>query len=97
MAKIFIDTNIFLDFYRYNKNDNLEILQKEFKEYNNYFINTEQALDEFLRNREKTIREFIDTLNNQIIPIFDKNFLSSLEGFDDYLNSEVGKCKYYKN
>ena len=87
MAKIFIDTNIFLDFYRYNKNDNLEILQKEFKEYNNYFINTEQALDEFLRNREKTIREFIDTLNNQIIPIFDKNFLSSLEGFDDYLNS----------
>lgn len=64
MFKIFIDTNIFLDFYRYNKNDNISNLKDEFKKYFEYFINTKQSYDEFFRNREKTINEFIDTLKS---------------------------------
>lgn len=82
--KIFIDTNIFLDFYRYNKNDNISNLKDEFKKYFEYFINTKQSYDEFFRNREKTINEFIDTLKSQINPLYDGNFLSSLNGFEDY-------------
>lgn len=84
MFKIFIDTNIFLDFYRYNKNDNISNLKDEFKKYYEYFINTKQSYDEFFRNREKTINEFIDTLKSQINPLYDGNFLSSLNGFEDY-------------
>lgn len=84
MFKIFIDTNIFLDFYRYNKNDNISNLKDEFKKYFEYFINTKQSYDEFFRNREKTINEFIDTLKSQINPLYDGNFLSSLNGFEDY-------------
>lgn len=61
MYKIFIDTNIFLDFYRYNSNDNILEIEKEFKKYKNYFINTQQSYDEFYRNRERTINEFIET------------------------------------
>lgn len=38
----------------------------------------------FFRNREKTINEFIDTLKSQINPLYDGNFLSSLNGFEDY-------------
>ena len=84
MFKIFIDTNIFLDFYRYNKNDNISNLKDDFKKYFEYFINTKQSYDEFFRNREKTINEFIDTLKSQINPLYDGNFLSSLNGFEDY-------------
>ena len=84
MFKIFIDTNIFLDFYRYNKNDNISNLKDEFKKYFEYFINTKQSYDEFFRNREKTINEFIDTLKSQINPLYDGNFLSILNGFEDY-------------
>ena len=39
MYKIFIDTNIFLDFYRYNKN-NIKIMEliKEFQKYKKHLI-----------------------------------------------------------
>ncbi len=94
MYKIFIDTNIFLDFYRYNSNDNILEIEKEFKKYKNYFINTQQSYDEFYRNRERTINEFIETLKKQIIPIYNGNFLSSLSGFNEYVESvKMANCK----
>ena len=87
MYCIFIDTNIFLDFYRYNKNDNILNLFNEFKKYQKFLITTEQSIDEFNRNRDKTINDFIDILNSQLNTIYDKNFLSNLDGFCDYIRS----------
>lgn len=88
MYKIFIDTNIFLDFYRYNKN-NIKIMEliKEFQKYKKHLINTEQSNDEFMRNREKTIRVFMDTLKAQINSTNEGNFISNLEGYTTYLES----------
>ncbi len=87
MYKIFIDTNIFLDFYRYNNNENILEVKKEFSKYKKHFINTEQSHDEFYRNRERTINEFIETLKSQINPTFESNFIYNFEGFDRYINS----------
>lgn len=87
MFKIFIDTNIFFDFYRYNKNDNISNLKNEFRKYYDHFVNTRQSYDEFFRNRERTINDFIQTLNGQINPLYDGNFLSSLDGFKDYYDN----------
>lgn len=52
MKKIFIDTNKYLDFYRY-KEENLEILNN-LSECNKIII-TEQIIDEFNRNRNKEL------------------------------------------
>lgn len=87
MFKIFIDTNIFFDFYRYNKNDNISNLKNEFRKYYDHFVNTRQSYDEFFRNRERTLNDFIQTLNGQINPLYDGNFLSSLDGFKDYYDN----------
>lgn len=87
MFKIFIDTNIFFDFYRYNQNDNISNLKNEFRKYYDHFVNTRQSYDEFFRNRERTINDFIQTLNGQINPLYDGNFLSSLDGFKDYYDN----------
>ncbi len=55
MYKIFIDTNILLDFYRINNQKSINEILKEIKKYSKYFVSTEQSMDEFLRNRERTI------------------------------------------
>ena len=48
MTKIFVDTNKFLDFYRY-KEENKEILDK--LAASNNLVLTEQVIREFKRNR----------------------------------------------
>lgn len=48
--KILIDTNIFLDFYRYEK-ETIELL-KELENHSDKIIFTQQLVDEFERNRE---------------------------------------------
>ncbi|MBR4420520.1 MAG: DUF4935 domain-containing protein, partial [Clostridia bacterium] len=55
--KIFIDTNKYLDFYRY-KNENLEILNK--LQNCKDIILVEQVVDEFKRNRNKEIVNLIN-------------------------------------
>ncbi len=87
MYKIFIDTNIFLDFYRCNKNDSILALKPEFEKYQKFLINTMQSRDEFKRNRDKTIHDFIEILKKQINPVFDSNFLSTLDEYDNYIQN----------
>lgn len=60
MYKIFIDTNIILDFYRINNKKSVKEILKEIKKYKKYFISTKQSKDEFLRNRDRTIIDFIE-------------------------------------
>ncbi len=87
MYKIFIDTNIFLDFYRFNNREKLSNLQSEMGKYQKHFISTEQSQDEFMRNRERTINDFIKTLKEQINPLYDSNFLVGMTGYERYLKS----------
>ena len=57
MPKIFIDTNVFFDFYRANK-DTLEILT-ELHQHSGSIVFPSLAYDEFLRNRVKIIEQVI--------------------------------------
>lgn len=86
MYKIFIDTNIFLDFYRVNNRDSLIELSDEIFRYKKYLIGTEQSNDEFFRNRERIINEFIMILNKQINSLYDNNFISTLDCYGEYSN-----------
>ena len=91
MYKIFIDTNIFLDFYRVNNRDSLIELTDEMVKYKKYLIGTEQSNDEFFRNRERIIKEFIITLNKQKNALYDNNFIATLDGYNDY-SSNIKKA-----
>ena len=57
MTKIFVDTNKFLDFYRY-KEENKEILDK--LAASNNLVLTEQVIREFKRNRISEIRGLLE-------------------------------------
>lgn len=86
MYKIFIDTNIFLDFYRINDKNDINTLIVEMSKYKDSFINTEQSKDEFLRNREKAIDNFIVILNGQSNKPYN-TFISTLPNYDQYKQS----------
>ena len=87
MYKIFIDTNIFLDFYRINNRDDVNEVMQEMLKYKRNLITTQRSNDEFLRNRERTIKEFIDTLKFQISSSYSNNFIATLDGYNDYAKS----------
>ncbi|VEF46950.1 Uncharacterised protein [Bacillus freudenreichii] len=85
MAKIIIDTNVFLDFYRSNK-ESLKKLE-ELKEYASYLLFPEQVFNEFNRNRssefEKTKNEF-EKFKSTLKP-FNSNFISSFSEYRELL------------
>jgi len=62
MTKIFIDTNKFLDFYRYEE-ENEEVLDK-LALANNILI-TEQVIEEFNRNRFSEIRRLLENVESK--------------------------------
>lgn len=62
MVKILIDTNKFLDFYRY-KDENKEILDK--LSLCNNIILTEQIIREFKRNRVAEIQRLLDSIESK--------------------------------
>lgn len=94
--KIFIDTNIFLDFYRINSNDNINEILREINKYKRFFINTEQSRDEFMRNRERTIEEFVKNLNSQKYQVFNNNFIATFDEYDDYSDAVKSANKFVK-
>ncbi len=58
-TKIFIDTNIFLDFYRSNTVKDIQLLMSTlFMNYDS-LLSTEQSSNEFLRNRARTLNDFL--------------------------------------
>lgn len=87
MYKIFIDTNIILDFYRINNKDNVKNIMTEINKYKKYLISTQQSDDEFLRNREKTMNEFINKLTEQKNNPYSNNFIATLNEFNRYKDS----------
>ncbi len=87
MYKIFIDANIFLNFYRINNRENAENVLKEIKKYKKYFILTKQSKDEFLRNRDRMIREFIADLRKQNYNAHPNNIIATLRNYNNYANS----------
>ena len=62
MTKIFVDTNKYLDFYRY-KEENKEILDK-LSSSNNLII-TEQVIREFKRNRIVEVKRLLDKIESK--------------------------------
>jgi hypothetical protein len=81
MAKIIIDTNIFLDFYRSN-NESLKKL-KELKKYARNLLFPEQVFNEYNRNRNSQFeflkQEFLKYKNS--LKPFNSNYIKS---FDEY-------------
>jgi len=92
MPKIFIDTNVFLDFYR-AKQDKLEILM-ELHQHSDSIVFPSLVYDEFLRNRTKVIRQVITNLNNERPKYFNSAIVEGLEVFEDLKRSREEHKKY---
>lgn len=83
--KIFIDTNIYLDFYRSNK-EGLRLLE-ELEGHFESIILTDQVILEFERNREKVIQSVQKVLEVESkIEDFKSSFLHDLEEFRGLIN-----------
>ena len=89
MYKIFIDTNIILDFYRINNKNSINEILKEIKNYKRYFISTKQSQDEFLRNRDRTITDFIEELKKQNYKVHTNNVIATLNSYSEYHDSII--------
>lgn len=88
MAKIFIDTNIFLDMYRANLPKDIKTIMQFLYQNKEYFITTEQSINEFSRNRHKILNETLDAFKNQTnIDKGASTFLRSLTSFKKYDDS----------
>lgn len=89
MYKIFIDTNIILDFYRINNKNSINEILKEIKKYKKYFISTKQSQDEFLRNRDRTITDFIEEIKKQNYKVHTNNVIATLDSYTEYHESII--------
>jgi len=92
MPKIFIDTNVFLDFYRAKK-DSLEIL-RELYQHSGSIVFPSLVYDEFLRNRVKIIEQVINSLRNEKPKYFTSAIVEGLEVFEDLKRSREEHKKY---
>lgn len=89
MYKIFIDTNIILDFYRINNKNSINEILKEIKRYKKYFVSTKQSQDEFLRNRDRTIADFIEEIKKQNYKVHTNNVIATLDSYMEYHDSII--------
>ena len=89
MYKIFIDTNIILDFYRINNKNSINEILKEIKRYKKYFVSTKQSQDEFLRNRDRTIIDFIEEIKKQNYKVHTNNVIATLDSYTEYHDSII--------
>ena len=84
-VRIFFDTNIFLDMYRSNLQNDIKTVMKFLYQNKKYFITTEQSINEFTRNRYKILNETLDNFKNQTkIAGSSSTFLRSLTSFKKY-------------
>lgn len=85
MQKIFIDTNIFLDMYRARIDKDISIIMKFIRDNKQYYITTEQSINEFKRNRNNVLNKIIeDITNNTTTENISSNFIRSLKSFEGY-------------
>ena len=84
-AWAFIDTNIYLDFYRSNNEAKLPLLEK-IQEVSNRIISTYQVQMEFLKNRQNLLLQSVDQINvpNHQIPevMSDGHILSTTKNIE---------------
>lgn len=71
---VFIDTNIYLDFYRYGNDVSLSLLDHVDKNHDR-IITTAEVEMEYKKNRQKVILDALSTikhriLDNSIYPLF---------------------------
>ena len=93
-VKIFIDTNIFLDMYRSNLQQDIKTIMKFLYQNKGYFITTEQSVNEFSRNRRKILSETLNSFKNQTnIDKGSSTFLRSLTSFKKYDDSLKRFCE----
>ncbi|AFQ44902.1 PIN domain-containing protein [Desulfosporosinus meridiei] len=90
MAKIFIDTNIYLDFYRSN-NDKLKLFE-DLIEYYGYLIFPTQVYDEFRRNRITEINNVISNIKKFKIN-YSTSIIRCMESFEEF---EIARRKFYQ-
>ena len=93
MYKILIDTNVILDFYRLSDKTNVKNILEEIKKYKKYFISTEQFKDEFLRNRNNVMMEFIRNINLKHSARND-SFIATLKIYPKYKETIKNANKY---
>jgi len=88
MAKIFIDTNIFLDMYRANLPSDISTLLGFIFKNKKYFITTEQSINEFTRNRLSILEEAMEAFKKTSnVDKGSSSFLRSLSNFKKYDDS----------
>ena len=88
MAKIYIDTNIFLDFYQASM-DRLNVFE-EIKKFSSDIILTEQTINEFSRNRSARLNNLANSIEKETtIKIYTTAIVQSLPDFSKW--SEVKK------
>jgi len=85
----FIDTNVYLDFYRSNNEARLSLLNK-IQQVSDRIISTYQVQMEFLKNRQEILIETINTLNITTPPtpavISDGHILASSDKIKEHLD-----------
>lgn len=64
MAKVFFDTNVFLDFYQ-STNDPVKLLS-EIAKHKSYLVFTEQSASEFFRNRDTVLINTIEAYKKSV-------------------------------
>lgn len=87
MYKIFVDTNVILNFYRVDNKKSINDILKEIKKYKKHFVSTQQSKDEFLRNRERTIRDFVEEIKEQTYKAHNNSIVSTLDEYEEYAKS----------
>ena len=85
MAKIFIDTNMFLDMYRANLSKDISTILGFIFKNKKYFITTEQSINECTRNRLSILDEALNSFKKASeISKGSSTFLRSLSNFKKY-------------
>lgn len=83
VAKIYIDTNVFLDFYQSNT-DGLEVFG-ELKKLSDFLVFPEQTINEFKRNRIERLANLVRNIKNiNHAPLFTTSVVKSLAEFPEW-------------
>ena len=93
MYKIFVDTNVILEFYRLKDKINVKNILEEIKKYKKYFISTEQFKDEFLRSRNSVMTDFIKEISLKH-NVRNDSFIATLKIYPKYkkIIKDANKC-----
>jgi hypothetical protein len=95
MSKIFIDTNIFLNYYGSNNYDDLQLVVEEIRKNYEKFVFPNQVLDEYRRNRCKKITEY-NSNHFKNLSVCKPNFFSIDADVEEFNRLTIEYNKSYK-